>query len=199
MKVIKTLWINILHLVARFLSAIGSWLVKCAAKLATYAEDKNSKWFYEQAYILGSETEISDSIREGKDLPIKQIAIVADGGEYYLAYDYEMHKVRELKKTRVYKTQSEAYESIKGFIKVRNTAKVTVDEASETATLEIKAEPYYHATTVTTVTTVPAKKGNGKRHIKHDYKQNKKQLKKGNGNYKKQPQTKKKVAHKAGK
>lgn len=182
----KRAWITILFKFSGVLSAIGNWLYKLSVKIATYAEDKNSKWFYTQAFVLGAESEISDAIRNSTELPIKSVAIVADGGDYYLVYDYEMHKVRELKKTRVYLNKEDAYEAIKGFVTTRNFARITVDEAKESATVEFGVEPVF-------------KKGNGKRHIKHDKKQSKTQLKKGNGKYNKKPQTKKKVVKKAGK
>lgn len=194
----KRAWITILFKFSGVLSAIGNWLYKLSVKIATYAEDKNSKWFYTQAFVLGAESEISDAIRNSTELPIKPVAIVADGGVYYLVYDYEMHKVRELKKTRVYLNKEDAYEAIKGFVTTRNFARITVDEATETATLSTGVEPVFKSTTVTTVYTEP-KKGNGKRHIKHDKKQSKTKLKKGNGKYNKKPQTKKKVVKKAGK
>lgn len=183
---LKRLYINVMLKVAGVLGVLSGWLCKLSVKLATYAEDKNSKWFYVQAYVLGAESEISDAIRDGKELPVKPIAIVADGGTYYLAYDYELHKVRELKKTRVYNTKEEAYDAIKGFVTTRNTCSITIDEASETGT-------------IVTVGTEPVKKGNGKLHIKHDKKQAKTLIKKGNGKYNKKPQPKKKVVKKVGK
>ena len=196
---LKRLYINVMLKVAGVLGVLSGWLCKLSVKLATYAEDKNYKWFYVQAYVLGAESEISDAIRDGKELPVKPIAIVADGGAYYLAYDYELHKVREMKKTRVYKTKEEAYNAIKGFITTRNTCSITLDDTSETGTIAFTSEPVFKSTTITTVVTEPVKKGNGKRHIKHDKKQAKTLIKKGNGKYNKQPQPKKKVVKKVGK
>ena len=195
---LKRLYINVMLKVAGVLGVLSGWLCKLSVKLATYAEDKNYKWFYVQAYVLGAESEISDAIRDGKELPVKPIAIVADGGTYYLAYDYELQKVREIKKTRVYNTKEEAYDAIKGFVTTRNICSITLDEESETGTIVSLSEPVFKSTTVTAVTE-PVKEGNGKRHIKHDKKQAKTLIKKGNGKYNKKPQPKKKVVKKVGK
>ena len=195
---LKRLYIDVLLKVAGVLGVLSGWLCKLSVKLATYAEDKNSKWFYVQAYVLGAESEISDAIRDGQELPVKPIAIVADGGTYYLAYDYELHKVREIKKTRVYNTKEEAYDAIKGFVTTRNICSITLDEESETGTIGFSSEPVFKSTTVTAVTE-PVKEDNGKHHIKHDKKQAKTLIKKGNGKYNKKPQPKKKVVKKVGK
>ena len=104
-----------------------------------------------------------------------------------------------MKKTRVYKTKEEAYNAIKGFITTRNTCSITLDDTSETGTIAFTSEPVFKSTTITTVVTEPVKKGNGKRHIKHDKKQAKTLIKKGNGKYNNQPQPKKKVVKKVGK
>lgn len=183
---LKRVWVNVMLKTSNALGAVAGGFCKLSVKLATYAEDKNAKWFYTQAFILGAESEISDAIRNSTALPIKDIAIVADGGDYYLVYDYSMHKVREMKKTRVYLSKEEAVDAVQGFVTTRNFARITIDEATESATCELGAEPVF-------------KKGNGKRHIKHDKKQAKTQLKKGNGKYNKKPHTKKKVVKQAGK
>lgn len=187
---LKRVWINVMLKTSDVLGAISGGFCKLSVKLATYAEDRNAKWFYTQAYVVGAESEISDAIRNSTELPVNPVAIVADGGGYYLVYDYKMHKVREMNKTRVYLSREEAEEAVKGFITTRNFARITVDEATETATLCVGAEPVLKS---------DIKKGNGKRHIKHDKRQPKANFKKGNGKYNKKPQTKKKVVKKAGK
>ena len=98
----------------------------------------------------------------------------------------------------MYNTKEEAYDAIKGFVTTRNICSITLDEESETGTIGFSSEPVFKSTTVTAVTE-PVKKGNGKRHIKHDKKQAKTLIKKGNGKYNKQPQPKKKVVKKVGK
>lgn len=186
----KRLWLNTLQFVSHIFGGVGSWMIKLHCKIATYAEDLNAKWFYTKAFVVGPESEISESLREGKELPVKPVAIVADGGTYYLVYDYEIHKVRDIKKTRVYLTEDEAVEAVKGFITTRNFARITVDEATETATLELGTKQVLKS---------EVRKGNGKRHIKHDKQDTKAPFKKGNGKYNKKPHTKKKVVKKVGK
>lgn len=190
----KKLWIKLLNGVTHLFGSIGGWMIKTHIKLAIYSEDLNAKWFYTKAFIIGSESEISDAIRENGQLPVKPVAIVAEGSDYYLVYDYDLHKVHELKKTRVYMTEADAFEAVKGFVSTRNDAVVVVDEAKESGTVA----PYTISPEIVQVVPSP-KKGNGKRHIKHDKKDNKKQLSKGTGNFKKKPTTKKKVVKKVSK
>lgn len=191
---LKRLWSNILLKIASVFGVLSGWFCKLSVKVATYAEDLNAKWFYTKAFIIGSESEISDAIRDNGKLPVKPVAVVAEGSDYYLVYDYSIHKVIELKKTRVYMTEADAFEAVKGFVSTRNSAVVVVDEAKE-----MESEPTYTVTTKTTLSVPVSKKGNGKRHIKHDKKDNKKQLRKGNGDFKKKPAPKKKVVKKVSK
>ena len=192
---LKHLWVKVMLLLSKVCGWIGNTFIKLHIKAAIKAEDLNAKWSYLQAYVIGSEQEISDSIREGSNLPVRKVAVVDDGGEYYLIYDYTIHRVINVSHNRVYKTEAEAFEAVKGFITTRNFAKVTVDEATESATV---GQNFNVVSEVVQVVPAP-KKGNGKRHIEHNKKDNKKQLKKGNGNFKKQPKPKHKVVKKLSK
>lgn len=186
----KRLYVKVLFYISGTVGNFGGWLNKLAIKISNYSEDKSGKWFYTNAYVLGSESEISDAIRNGSDFPVKQVALVADGGDYYLVYDYTIHKVIQVNKTRIYNTKWEAQDAISGFVKTRNEAVIHIDEATESGT----ARP-----TVEVLPNNKTKKGNGKCNIKHGKKQIKNHHKKGNGDFKKNPQPKKKVIKKVGK
>lgn len=177
----KSIVLKLLTVAHKSLTGVGNWLHHNGVKLEIKTSDLRAKWTYKRAYMLGTVTEITTSIRLGEELPIKEVYIVCDGVDTYFVYDMSIHHVKQVSMNRVFNTREEASERLKALVEGWNSNIMTITEVQEEPVKEKKV-----------------KKGNGKRHIAHEKKQPVKEQKRGNGKSTKKTLTKKKVISKKG-
>lgn len=144
-SIVKRIVLKLLNLSFCVCNYISNKFGLLSAYLGIKYEDLNAKWSYQTLYMIGSENELSDAIREHKPLPIKEVQFMWDNGKDTTIYDPEIHKVITTRWTRLYGTREGALEAAKTFTSNRNIGYIVLEQEESVDTAKVpNAEKKVH-------------------------------------------------------